>query len=243
MLAWLSRSLADIPTGEDWLTSTEHEVLAGLRSAKRRRDWRLGRFTAKAAVAARLDIAPIRVEVLAEPGGGPIVTVDGAPAAVSLSISHRANRALVVVDDADRRVGCDLEVIEPRSEAFVAEWLAPAEQALMRRTIVEHRPFLANLVWTAKEASAKARGEGLRLNVRRAVVEAELDGPPAHAVWRPLRVAWSQGLDVDQGFWRAEPGWVMAVVTRPGTPARPEAADVTMRAPQMHPQAARRSRP
>ena len=243
MLAWLSRSLADVPTGEDWLTSAEREVLAGLEIAKRRRDWRLGRFTAKAAVAARLDIAPARVEVLAEPGGGPVVTVDGAPAVVSLSISHRADRALVVVDDAGGGIGCDLEVIEPRSEAFVAEWLAPAEQALVRRTTGEQRALLANLVWTAKEASAKARGEGLRLNVRRAVVEADLDGPPAQDEWRALRVAWGQGLGVDQGFWRTEPGWVMAVVTRPGTPPRPEAADVTAGAPRTHPQAARRSRP
>jgi 4'-phosphopantetheinyl transferase len=214
MVAWLSRSLADVPAGDGWLTAAERGVLARLRIAKRRRDWRLGRFTAKAVVAAWLGVEPSRVEVLAGPGGGPVVGVDGAPAAVSLSLSHRADRAMAVVAGADAPIGCDLEVVEPRSDAFVAEWLAPAEQALVRGAVGERRALLANLVWTAKEASAKARAEGLRLNVRGAIVEPALDVAPAQGGWRPLRVAWTSGQGVDLGFWRAEPGWVMAVVTQ-----------------------------
>lgn len=214
MVAWLSRSLADVPADDGWLTPAERDVLAAMKIAKRRRDWRLGRFTAKAAVAAWLDVEPSRVEVLAGPGGGPVVGVHGAPAAVSLSLSHRAERALAVVSGAGASIGCDLEVVEPRSAAFVTEWLAPPEQALVRGAGAERRALLANLIWTAKEASAKAQGEGLRLNVRHAVVEPALDVPPAAGGWRPLRVAWTSGERVDLGFWRAEPRWVMAVVAR-----------------------------
>ena len=54
--------------------------------------------------------------------------------------------------------------------------------------------------------------EGLRLNVRQAVVEPELDVVPGTGGWRPLRVVWPAG--VDHGAWRSEPGWVMAVVSR-----------------------------
>ncbi len=237
MVAWLSRSLADVPAGDDWLTPAEREVLAGLQVDKRRRDWRLGRFTAKAAVGPWLGVDSSRVEVLAAPGGAPAANVDGAPAAVSLSISHRAGRAMAVVGDVGARVGCDLEVVEPRSDAFVADWLAPAERALVRGAVAERRALLANLVWTAKEASVKARAEGLRLNIRRAMVEPDLDSPPMPGRWRPLRVTWSPGLGVDQGFWRTEPGWVMAVVTR--DPPILKIDDVTARAPRTYRHAAR----
>ncbi len=218
MVAWLSRSLADVPAGDHWLTPSEREVLAGFEIAKRRRDWRLGRFTAKAVVAARFGAEPARVEVLGGPGGAPVAQVAGTSAAVSLSISHRADRALAVVGDAGASLGCDLEVVEARSDAFVAEWMAPTEQALVRGAASERRALLANLVWTAKEASAKARSEGLRLNIRRAVVEPRLDAAPVSDDWRTLRVDWDAG-GADRGFWRTDPGWVMAVVTDDGPPA------------------------
>lgn len=213
MLAWLSRSLADVPAGEEWLTPAERQALARLRFPKRRSDWRLGRFTAKAAVAASLGIEPSRVEVLAAPGGEPVAAVDGALASISLSLSHRADRAIAAVVGAGASIGCDLEVVEPRSDAFVADWLAPTEQALVRGASGERRALIANLIWTAKEAAAKARGEGLRLNVRCAIVEPVLNVRPDSGGWRPLSVAWTSRHCVDSGYWRVEPGWVMAVVT------------------------------
>jgi 4'-phosphopantetheinyl transferase len=210
MISWLHRSLADVPADDGWLTAAELEVLARLTVEKRRRDWRLGRFTAKAAVGARLRVAPGGVEVLADASGAPVPRVDGAPVEVWLSLSHRGERAMAAV--APRPVGCDLEVVEPRSDAFVGEWLAPAEQELVRDARGDRRDLLANLVWTAKEASAKARAGGLRLNVRDAVVEPELEVRPTPDGWRPVRVVWPAG--VDHGAWRSEPGWVMAVVGR-----------------------------
>ena len=57
--------------------------------------------------------------------------MDGERAPVSVSLSHRAGRALAVVAHAPAVVGCDLERVEPRSGAFVREWLAPAEQGLL----------------------------------------------------------------------------------------------------------------
>ena len=81
-----------------------------LRMRRRRRDWRLGRFTAKAAVGAWLSVAPERVEILAAPDGAPEAWVDGERAPVSVSLSHRAGRALAVVAHAPAVVGCDLEL-------------------------------------------------------------------------------------------------------------------------------------
>ena len=108
-------------------------MLAGLRIAPRRDAWRLGRWTAKAAASAFLALPPERIEILAAPDGAPEVWVSGERAAVSLSLSHRAGRALAVVAAAPAVVGCDLEVVEPRSDAFVREWLAEPEQAARGR--------------------------------------------------------------------------------------------------------------
>lgn len=112
---WLTRSLADVPTDDGWLGAREVEVLAGVRFEKRRADCRLGRFASKAAVAIWLGVPPGRVEVAAAPDGAPEAWLDGRRAPASPSLSHRAGRALAVVGEADTALGCDLELVEPRS--------------------------------------------------------------------------------------------------------------------------------
>jgi 4'-phosphopantetheinyl transferase len=206
-IGWLTRSLADVPDDDEWLGARERATLAGLRMAKRRADWRLGRWTAKAALAAWLDAAPARIEVLAAADGAPEAWLDGTRAPVSISLSHRAGRALAAVADAPTVVGCDLEALEPRSDAFVREWLAPEERDL---------PGGANLPWTAKEAAAKVRRAGLRLDVRRAV--ARLASGDGVAGWRPLVVDWTREGLTTPGWWRVEPGWVMVVAAAPAAP-------------------------
>src|SRR5207247_2585575 len=94
-------------------------------------DWRLGRWTAKAAVAAVLGVRAEEVEIVAAPDGAPEAWVGGEPAGVSISLSHRGGRGLAVVVTPPAIVGCDLELVEPRSSAFVADWLAPSEQELV----------------------------------------------------------------------------------------------------------------
>jgi 4'-phosphopantetheinyl transferase len=209
MTGWVTRWLADIPAGDEWLGPSERRAQAKLSIEKRRIDWRLGRYTAKVAVCAWLGVEPERVEVPAAPGGAPVALLDGRSAEVELSISHRAGRALAVVASPGMPVGCDLELIEPRSAAFVREWLAPSEQRLLENASHDERAFLANLLWSAKEASTKARGEGLRLDVRHA--EVVLDTPTGNAGdWLALHVGW--GSDRDRGWFRREPRWVMTVV-------------------------------
>jgi len=184
---------------------------------RRRHDWRLGRFAAKAAVGAWLSVAPERIEILRAPDGAPEAWVDGERAPVSVSLSHRAGRGLAVVAQAPAVVGCDLERVEPRSGAFVREWPAPAEQGLLAAHAEADRARLTNLVWTAKEAAAKVRREGLRLDVRRAVV-APAGAGAVDGAWRELRVQWDDGAAPTTGWWRAEPGWVMTIAGEPPLP-------------------------
>jgi 4'-phosphopantetheinyl transferase len=220
---WLSGCLADVPSGEDWLGGAERRALAALRLDRRRSDWRLGRWTAKAAVGAWLSVAPERVQILAAPDGAPEAWLDGARASVSISLSHRAGQSLAVVAGAPSVVGCDLELIEPRSGAFVREWLTPVEQEMLSRRGEAERAQIANLVWTAKEAAAKVRREGLKLDLRHALVTPQ-DADGAGSVWQALRIDWADGRGATSGWWCAERGRVMAIVADP-RPDPPEQLD------------------
>lgn len=218
-IGWLTRELADVPSHDHWLSEPEREVLAGLRTSKRRADWRLGRWAGKAAIAAWRGCTPEAITIAAADDGAPEVRIDGHGAGVSVSLSHRGGRALAVVADPPTVVGCDLEAIEPRSPAFLREWLGSAERELVGSESGRDQEVAANLVWTAKEAASKARRGGLRLNVRQATVELD-DLGRCRGAWRPLRVRWQKD-EVDLGWWRADPEWVMALVSDPGAEEPP----------------------
>jgi 4'-phosphopantetheinyl transferase len=215
---WLTRSLNDVPAADDWLSAREREALAGLRAERRRADWRLGRWAAKAALAAYGGASTGELEIVASPDGSPEAFVDGRRAGAALSLSHRNGRALVVVAGVGVAIGCDLEAVESRSGAFLRTWLAPAERASVLAAGRSGGARLANLLWTAKEAAAKARGEGLRLDVRQAIVSLEW-GPAADGEWRPLGVRWDREGVTARGWWREEPSWIFAFVSEPPTPA------------------------
>jgi 4'-phosphopantetheinyl transferase len=211
---WLSRCLAEVPPGEDWLGPAERRVLAGLRLEWRRSDWRLGRWTAKLAASIWLTVPLERVQILAAVDGAPEVWLDGQRAPVSLSLSHRAGRSLAAIASEPTVVGCDLELVEPRSSAFVNEWLTPPEQRLLASCEGRERAWLANLAWTAKEAGAKVRREGLRLDLRHAVVTPVLAADRAGA-WHELCVNWRDDREATAGWWRSHSGCVMAIAAEP----------------------------
>jgi 4'-phosphopantetheinyl transferase len=228
---WLSVAEAEVPAGDAWLGARERAVLDGLRIAPRRASWRLGRWAAKRALSAWLEVgegaadSDAAIELLAAADRAPEAWVEGQRCELSISISHRSGRAVAVVAGAGTAIGCDLELIEPRSDAFVREWLSTPEQDAVARVAPGERPLATNLVWTAKEAAAKVRRAGLRLDVRGARVDlgsAELPADlgtadlPVDGDWRPLHVVWSDGHPVTGGWWRAADGWVVSVAGEPG---------------------------
>ena len=75
-VVWLQPPPPTLPD-DHWLTGDERAVLAGLAVAKRRADWRLGRWTAKALLSTVLGAPPARVTVAAADDGAPEAFVDG----------------------------------------------------------------------------------------------------------------------------------------------------------------------
>ncbi len=152
--------------------------------------------------------------------------------AVSLSHSAGVGFAAAVAGDADiMRIGCDIEAVAPRSDAFVSDYFAAEEAAWIRAGGTDGH-VRANLVWSAKESVLKALGEGLRKDTRSVVVEvggllrlAAAETAPAgfapaglaasggHATtaWRPFTAS-TESRDDISGWWRVADGLVWTVV-------------------------------
>src|SRR5262245_23332046 len=124
---WLEQTLADVPQDDDWLSPAEAVRFSQMLVRKRRDDCRLGRWTAKRALAATLGL-PVHPRVLAEieiraaQSGAPEAFIHDRPADATVSLSHRDGVGLCVVVRAGVALGCDLEVIEPHSGAFIADY-------------------------------------------------------------------------------------------------------------------------
>ena len=201
----------DVPQGDAWLGPRERHLQSGLVHRKRRLDWRRGRWTAKAAMARRLDgLAVERIEVLPNDAGAPEVYVDGAHVGVSLTISHRRDFAVCAVTDAGA-LGCDLEHIEPRSRGFVRDFFCPGEVAHVLESPTDQQPLLANLIWSAKESSLKALGVGLRRDTRSVEVLDIQDGDEGR--WCALSVLdHATGITL-YGWWRYHGEFLMTLVS------------------------------
>ena len=214
---WLTQQQSDVPADDEWLTAAERAGLAGLRVPKRRHDWRLGRWTAKQALAAYLDDGGrsartlARLEVRATEDGAPEAFVDGQPAPVTLSISHSAASALCALGPRPVALGCDVERIEPRAAVFVTDYFTPAEGALVAAASAAARDVLVTAIWSAKESGLKALRQGLRLNTR--AVEVRLRAAEPSASWQPIVVQYEGGAIRFHGWWRCSEGLVYSVVT------------------------------
>ena len=229
---WTEQTESDVPATNQWLSQREMIRLGAMRFAKRRTDWRLGRWTAKNAVASLLNRpndlqALANIEILAAPSGAPVVCIDRKNSA-TVSLSHSFGAAVCVVAAPGIDLGCDLEKIESRSDVFIADYLTIEEQMLIEQTSNEERPLLVTLLWSAKESALKALHVGLRFatNSLDASIgdllpwQAEKSGANSSSrmachLWLPLRIRQTSGQDF-HGWWRHDDQMVRTVVsTRP----------------------------
>ena len=196
-IAWLVLGQDDCPGDDHWLGPAERDTVAAMAVARRRRDWRLGRWTAKRAIfahsaelgqlaASRHATGFGRLEIRSAADGAPQAFFDGTPAPVSLSISHRAGRALCAVAAPGLAIGCDLELIEPRSAAFVRDFFTAEECSWVEAAPADQRALLANLIWSAKESALKVLRVGLGRDTR--TVIADIPGPVTRSDWFSLSI-------------------------------------------------------
>ena len=234
---WLRQNESDVPGNDEWLSDNEVIRLSGLRFAKRRSDWRLGRWVGKCAVAAYLKLpfsaeALATIEIRSTASWAPEVWLHGRPAAVTISLSHRGGQGMCAVAPPATALGCDLEVIEPHSESFVEDYFTIQEQQLMEQAAVSQRSQLVALLWSAKESALKALGVGLQADVRSFAVtyqtekgrqtgpgltDGDIAGSAAEAPiqnWRTLQVC-NPDSRVFRGWWLCSGTFITTVVADP----------------------------
>jgi 4'-phosphopantetheinyl transferase len=204
----------DVPESNDWLGARERDHVRTLNFLKRRADWRLGRWAAKCAIASLQNI-PLHADLLATiqicpaASGQPLVFLHDDPGDVTISISHRSGVAICALAANSVRLGCDLEIVEPHSAAFVADYFTPEEQELIERAATNDRWPLVAMLWSAKESALKALQEGLRRDTRSVVVR------PATLTcgesWSSIEVHSIEG-ECFHGWWRETGARVQTVV-------------------------------
>jgi len=215
-IGWFEQIESDVPFGDGWLSAGERACLDGLRIPKRRADWRLGRWTAKCAVSLYLKLpgdpkALAAVEVRPAASGAPQVFLHGKPAPVELSLSHSGGTGFCVVAPPGAEVGCDLERVEPRSPAFLADYFTDEERQLVARTPATKRDQMLTLLWSAKESALKALHCGLRLDTRSVNAIPAGCSHTEGAEWRRVSVAHSGGRCFC-GWWRQSRDFVYTIV-------------------------------
>lgn len=218
---WLARGEPHLPDGEEWLSDLERSWAARMRFPKRRQEFLVARWTLKQAVAQALglpvDAASLaRIEARHASDGAPELYVDGAAAAYDVTLTDRAGWAVCLLAPVGSAPGCDLELVEPRSAAFVQDYLTPAEQETFRAA-ADHGggDLVANLLWSAKESALKVLRTGLRRDTRS--VEVTLDAFADEGVWSPLVVRTAEGESFD-GWWRRSGPFLLTTCARRSLP-------------------------
>lgn len=155
------------------LGQRERALWLSLRTPeKRRTEWLLGRVVAKDAVRRYLAqqygtvVYPADIEILPDEYGRPIVHgawSTAVPSLPLLSLSHAEGVAIAVVGDgtAAAGIGVDIEHVGRMHNGTAQLAFTLAEQALLASVpTVDQDSWLVRL-WCAKEAVAKALGQGL----------------------------------------------------------------------------------
>lgn len=220
MLTFLALDESAVPASDEWLSPWEQARARRMRYAKRLHDFLLARWTAKCAVARRLGLsdhpaALAAVDIRNAADGAPHVVVGDAAAPLEIAMTDRAGWAVCALHALGVRIGCDLEIVEPRSEAFVADYLTAREQALVHTADPAERDRLANLIWSAKESALKVLRTGLRRDTRS--VEVTPDVGTVADGWTALRVAAEEGGSFP-GWWRQFGVFLLTVAAEAAVP-------------------------
>jgi 4'-phosphopantetheinyl transferase len=229
---WYQQRQEDVGRDDRWLSPWERQRLSEFRVTKRKQDWRLGRWTAKQAVAAYLGLsanahALATIEIRPADSGAPEILLNDRPAAVSISLTHREGRSVCAVARAAVALGCDLELIESRSHAFLSDYFTAEEQAVVAGAAHNQHFTTAALLWSAKESTMKALREGLRIHPLKITVDLQPQladfAKGLHSSsdgWQALRTSFEQ--QMFGGWWRREGQFVLTLVGEAecGPPAR-----------------------
>jgi 4'-phosphopantetheinyl transferase len=239
MISWLLQSASDDPdltrgsAPAGLLDASEQARLASLKTHKRKRDWLLGRWTAKRLTQCYVERQtglrlPLDALIIGSwPDGAPYVCLDcGARSAevehnlqsaicnLQLSISHSNGYALCALTE-EGNVGVDIERIEPRDRQFVEDYFTADEILQVQTAPIEQSEALITAIWSAKESALKAFRLGLSVDTRS--VACTITQPNQGRDWGHVAYAFDgRLLQLDSapaltGWWRQTEAFVLTV--------------------------------
>lgn len=238
MIQWLVQSLTEMPrVGEGLdvppaglLTAAEQQTCAGLKLAKRRQEWLLGRWTAKQLLRQVIwqetgqALALDSLGIVANGQGAPCLRLSGdaAPlpeAGYQLSISHAHGRAFcAVVAGQYGPVGADIEWIAPRPAGFAADYFTADELALVEGAPAGMQDTLVTAIWSGKEAAMKVAQVGLRVDTRTVTCHIPRPGV-APQTWTHFPIHWASGQTM-AGWWQVQDNFVLTLAITAPLPVR-----------------------
>lgn len=158
---WQADLAADYPgwpAAEATLSAAELARQARLRTSALRQTYGRAHGFLREVLAMHNSLSANELRFTPDSNGKPQLAVGG----LHFNLSYRPGRALLAVSNAGP-VGADVEPLTPLADAaaLIAELFAPAEQAALRAAAPADYWPLFYLIWTRKEAYAKALGMGL----------------------------------------------------------------------------------
>lgn len=152
----------------DILTEREIFCWQKIRVPKRKKEWLLGRYTAKLLLQSYLqkdynnEILLTDVELLSKPNTKPELEIQGKHIVnTDLSLSHTANIAVAAITTKENfKVGVDIEKTRKLDEKVCKYFLSDVELAQIKNNPLE-KDRLITILWTLKEATLKALRIGL----------------------------------------------------------------------------------
>jgi 4'-phosphopantetheinyl transferase len=206
LIYWNLVDSSRVPENNAWLSEEELQQLQSFRFEKRRKDWLLGRWTAKQLIqsvfAKENDLSSEQICIKNETSGAPYSMIKVEKLQASLSISHRGNLASTAIcTDPNIMIGIDLEEIESKSRGFIEDYFTPAETEFVFALPQKQQAWAASLLWSGREAILKALKTGLRYDTREIVLQC-----PSFILkdeWEPIHIIKSpEKQDSTHLFWR-----------------------------------------
>jgi NAD(P)-dependent dehydrogenase (short-subunit alcohol dehydrogenase family)/phosphopantetheinyl transferase (holo-ACP synthase)/acyl carrier protein len=156
------------------LTPGEAEEFAEKAVPKRAKEWIAGRVALKRSVMRMLAASgPEKyeengIEIVQDDQGKPAAVIpgEGERGVGKLSLSHSDGLAVAAASRGDsiEGIGVDIEVVEPRSDAWVEDYFT--EEEIRAAGTGDERWKELTKIWCLKEAALKAVGTGLRFDLR-----------------------------------------------------------------------------
>jgi 4'-phosphopantetheinyl transferase len=251
MIKWLDQEYADEPGLElglpppGLLSPTEWRQFSTLRVEKRRREWLLGRWTAKRLLLSIIAtetgnmLSPVSLAIGNDEQGAPqfsgVHGLEDLSKSLCLSISHARGRALCAAGKVSH-LGADVEWIETRPSGFAAEYLTRNEMECLAGVSHEMEDTLLTAIWSGKEAVLKALRMGLTVDTRAVSCQVSSSATPPFRMkkipdlWSsfeiqldPRRLGWDKSWNTPElcGWWQVADGYIYTLVfTRGETMSR-----------------------